>query len=126
MSKGSDGRLLKRLVMATSVLWVVVVGWTQFGPLLTSAPTYSSSYRSTTDACRGKYSQRYECRSNQLLASSRASFLTWSLTIGLVFAPPLLLAAFMGMGSRRRWRREEEERRQRAVARKRKLAEEAL
>ncbi len=126
MSKSSDGRLLKRLVMASSVLWVVAIGWTQFSPLLTSTPTYSSSYQRTTDACRGKYSQRYACRSTQMLASSRASFLSWSLKIGLVFGPPILLAGFMRTRSRRHLRREEEERRQRVVARKRKLAEEAL
>lgn len=113
---------IKWLAIGASLVWLLAVGWQQFGDAGKPRTLQTSYLSSRLDQCSGTVAARYSCNSRIRVAAQRQSFAFWVHKLFLVFGPPLSIAIVYNLISRRMWRQAELERRRRYAERKLKRA----
>lgn len=113
-------RLIKWGLILVSAAWIAAAGWFVLQDRVdpATAALLQQRYEDRLKDCEGRYSDRYECRSELMRAKSWETALLWTQRLGITFGPPLVLALLFTVVGNIRERKREAARNRARVARK--------
>jgi len=88
-------RVVRKVLIAVSLVWIAGMGWLQFGTLDpdTVLTPHSAVVRDRMDnECTGSFQRRYDCKETIAIQTVRQSMTDMVMRLGIVVAVPALLA----------------------------------
>lgn len=88
------GRIVaaKWIAIVLGTIWLAGSGYYEFLQRDPMQNVRSMQLKREVDNCRGTFNSRYRCKSSLLVASKNSLFGTWTIKIGIVFIPILMLS----------------------------------
>jgi hypothetical protein len=111
--------IMKRLLIALSVAWVLFAAYDQWLASDAIISTRTTQFDRQMESCYGTFKQRYDCKSAIMVAEGQNLFALWATKAAIIGLPPLLIAiiySFVVNQMRARHQRELEAKRAKAVA----------
>lgn len=104
-------RLMAWSVMAVSLVWIGVAAWMEYNNRIDPdlAEFRQQQYETKLNDCRGKFSDRYDCKSAVIREQNQQKLTLWATRLGIIFGPPIVLAILYAIvGNRMEKRRQAE------------------
>ena len=86
-------RLMVWSVVAVSLVWIGVTAWIEFNNVDPELAEFrQQQFETKLNDCRGKFSDRYDCKSAVIRDQNQQTLTLWATRLGIIFGPPIVLA----------------------------------